>query len=508
MSSRRLLLTLLLLVALGSSTGCGPRGRWRQSDYRLSYGTPLRNTFTEPLTQNILLVADNQRHDLLGGGVDIFRTEAADRVVAVAIRPPALDHYGQEFLRFAVGEADDRFVVHLGDACNLSTTTEFARFAWDMRRAPVGWVMAPGNHDGYIFGMSSRTQESLVREWDDAAESWTSGGREIRGQALQKDRFVSFYLAILVLQRRVWSEGLARSMGAEAEAVLDEWEAQCGSRGEEVEFAAYWDALNRLERIAHALPEERHASEDHDCEGFREFVLEGPTTETSPHLRRVVWHIDREAPWESYLTQEVEISTADRMGERGGVSMLILDTSQYGYQPCLDYAVFSTIMTLGKTMQVAGTHGNLLWNQLDCALRPIVEQLRSEGRRWVIAGHHPYGEISTHSRTRFDEIREPCGVPLYLSAHSHFGEYRWHQSDRREGAWLELNVGSVLDWPMEYRDFQLLGSQDDPHSTIALHSRRYVVYDILRQRGCSRRTSLAIARVRARRTSTCPTGTT
>lgn len=144
MFSRVAVLAGLLLLVAGCTASVG---RWTRADYELNAERSRAESGVQPLSPKIYLVADNQRHELLGDGVRLFRTSVADEVTQVAIRPPQLDLFGQDLLHEALSIADG-FVLHLGDACDISNTGEFARFAWDMRNAPQGWVMAPGNHDG------------------------------------------------------------------------------------------------------------------------------------------------------------------------------------------------------------------------------------------------------------------------------------------------------------------------------------------------------------------------
>jgi hypothetical protein len=170
----------LLLLAAAMAGGCAGRhrGRWTQDDYHLGYGLPFldRETLRDPLnpadeegdpastledvSDRICILSDNQRHELLGSSIKVYRNSFSDKVIeASAIRPPQLDLFGQDLLGEAL-ERTDGFVLHLGDACDVSNTVEFALFAWDMRRAPSGWLMAPGNHDGYFMGNVSRTTDS------------------------------------------------------------------------------------------------------------------------------------------------------------------------------------------------------------------------------------------------------------------------------------------------------------------------------------------------------------
>ena len=194
-------------------------------------------------------------------------------------------------------------------------------------------------------------------------------------------------------------------------------------------------------------------------------------------MRRIVWSIDPEEPWKSYLTQEIDIS---RPGGPRPISVLVLDSSQYWYMPSMEHAMLSgpASLTGAFDLQLAGTHGNILETQAQ-SVDWMMDAMRAEARLWVVAMHHPYADLGRVSPPRFDRIRDAGGVPVTLSGHSHSGEIRWNHDLDREGAWLELNVGSLLDAPVEYRDFQVqqLGGR------LAVRSRRFVLENQLRVAG-------------------------
>jgi hypothetical protein len=434
----------------------------------------------EPLSSRIYLIADNQRHELLGDGVRIFRMSVADELTQVAIRPPQLDLFGQDLLREALTIADG-FVLHLGDACDISNTGEFARFAWDMRRASQGWVMAPGNHDGYFFGNSSRILKPLVREWDEAAETYVFDGATIDSRAMQKDRFVSYYLAALVLQDAVWSAPLARSLGPEVEERFLRWRdrvADPGTAGE-LSIAAYWTELEAMQdRIYDVEPPDGN-DEYHIFE-----LSTQPGISGQPHLRRLAWRIAKKLAWRSFVLQEVDISvpTTGRTGPRDRTSILVLDTAHYSLQPSLEAGAVSSVaskVTRGYfDEQMAGLIGSVPESQEEVAVG-FARSMKQEGRRWMLASHHPYRDLARRAKPRFDRLRDAGGIPITLSAHSHTGEILWNRDDEHEGAWLEINVGSILDSPVEFRDLQLLRMGD----RLAVSTRRHRMEELLRERG-------------------------
>ena len=336
----------LLVGALAAISGCAATVTKVPADYHLSYNLPLQDRATlsrplpeselEDLSAKIYLISDNQRHEVLGGGVNWFRNAFSDKeIAAVAIRPPQLDVFGQDLMREALRMIDG-FVLHLGDACDISNTGEFGRFAWDMQRAPNGWVMAPGNHDGFFFGNSSRTKEDLIREWNESAESYEINGTTFKSEAMQKDRYVSYYLAALVLQDDVWSGQLAREIGAEETLLRWAQRNRAATSERPVTFTEYWTELVTLQEQIYSA-----AATAGDQTYFSFELTETFPPVDRPHLKRVAWQIDKEKVWRSFILQEVDISApaAATASAPERTSILVFDTAHYGVQPSLDHGI-------------------------------------------------------------------------------------------------------------------------------------------------------------------------
>ena len=478
--------TLLIgtLVAIG---GCAQALIEIPADYHVSYNLPLQDqaTLSDPLdaseltdiSARIYLVSDNQRHELLGGGANWFRNATSDRFITVSIRPPQLDLFGQDLLREALATTDG-FVLHLGDACDVSNTGEFGRFAWDMRGAPFGWAMAPGNHDGYFFGNSSRTKEHYIEEWDESGESYEINGTSFTSVAMQKDRYVSYYLAALILQEETWSEQLARTLNVNGRFANWTNKSRAATDEQPVTFDEYWTELVALQ------DEIYDAAEYKDSETFYSFELADSDKPTDrPHVRRISWQINKEKVWQSFIIQEVDISAASAAtGATDPISVLLIDTSHYGFQPSIDYGIPSGLAHYvtrgGFDFQLAGIHGNILDSQALAAAQ-MMSSMQAEGRRWMLASHHPYSDLGRASPPKFNDIRDPGGVPVTLSGHTHAGEIRVNSDEERQEHFLEINVGSVLDAPVEFRDLQvhLIGDR------LAVSSNRQLMDTLLRDKG-------------------------
>jgi hypothetical protein len=102
------------------------------------YLFPQQRPPSNVISRRVLLVADNQLHNVYSEPVPILRSGLADRFVRTAIRPVQLDFYGQDFLAWLVQDQGRRTpIVHLGDTCDFSCTGEFHRF-WDIMRRQSG----------------------------------------------------------------------------------------------------------------------------------------------------------------------------------------------------------------------------------------------------------------------------------------------------------------------------------------------------------------------------------
>lgn len=343
------------------------------------YQTETEEPGGAPQSVELLLVADNQMNWLFGDPF-FLRTEFADRMIAVAIRPVQLDLFGEELLGWVVDHRKTSLVVHLGDAANTSCNDEYDRFEAIMDRAPSGWLMAPGNHDGYFDG-NGHVDVPSVANLGLGANTWSEACKGAKGP-MDRNGFLRRYLGTL----------------------------------------------------AKKSPAVRQAFGAHPDDG--DVSVSGP----SPGLRRARWHIEPKSPWRSYLLQEIDFSYPGT--PKRPVRGFLLDTNQFVSAP--------TIVPTPESRN-AGMSGDIQADQ-----RKALEEWLGEvtpGELVVLFGHHPYGDLSAHGRETIDWARRHAPVSTYVSAHTHAGEYRVNEAD--DETWLELNLGSITDWPPEFRTFQL-----------------------------------------------------
>jgi len=260
-------LTLVLPLVLACSHPLSLPSMW---------GIPPQEASGTPLSIQVVLLADNQLHYLYGDPVWL-RSGFTDRLVPVTIRPVQLDFYAPYLLRWIIANyADKRPLIHLGDGLNIACTVEFEAFKKIMDRSGRGWVMAPGNHDGYYFGNG----HFAWSEWERACKTADGTGRP-----LTKDRFIEEYL-----------KALAEQSGGQAQFGF----TLPGSLG-----LGSWES----------------------------------TATDASFLRSVAWKIDRDSPWRSYLVQRLNLTLPGRpispQKARPQVNVILLDTSQYYFRPRL-----------------------------------------------------------------------------------------------------------------------------------------------------------------------------
>jgi hypothetical protein len=112
-----------------------------------------------------------------------------------------------------------------------------------------------------------------------------------------------------------------------------------------------------------------------------------------------------------------------------------------------------------------GTVGSIMTDQ-----SAVLEQwIREAGDDLLLfAGHHNWDSLDAQSRERLERVFSDARHPLvYLSAHTHEGFWKRHRLHGGREL-LELNVNSLADWPIAYR--QLTVGYNPDSNTIQLRA--------------------------------------
>lgn len=164
-------------------------------------------------------------------------------------------------------------------------------------------------------------------------------------------------------------------------------------------------------------------------------------------LRAVAWTVDKAHPYRSYVVQELDLGRSD---SNQAISAIVMDSCQYDKAP--------TLAPLKPISYNAGISGSMRQDQIAMAEKWLAQGPRNE-KLTVLMVHHPYAALIKQAKSAVDGFRKHFNVPLYISGHTHHGEFFVRGGD---DGWLELNVGSIVDWPIEFRTFEIHGVEKEP----------------------------------------------
>nr|WP_323379076.1 metallophosphoesterase [Pyxidicoccus xibeiensis] len=162
---------------------------------------------------HVLVVADNQQHNVLGEKLRSMSWWTERFVTSVAVRSPAVNLWSHHVLERFVEDAQKdglKLVLHLGDATDIACSGEFDVFVRSMQRATgnsIPWLMAPGNHDSALAGninsyISKPPEKAFSDAYGNESFSWSGACSTPDGksEALTKELLVQAYRQALEAQ--------------------------------------------------------------------------------------------------------------------------------------------------------------------------------------------------------------------------------------------------------------------------------------------------------------------
>ncbi len=339
----------------------------------------------DTLKYPILLVGDNQFNNIYTDPA-ILRNFYADKLTKVAIRPPQLDIFSKELLDLTLQQhkSKEKLVIHLGDALNIACLNEWNRFE-DSLVSSVDknkFVMAPGNHDFYWYGVSAGQGSTLKQQWATACDNTypvpNDEGNE--SKRFTKGKFINRYLAYIPIYYPQDTTG---------------------------EYTA-----DTKDAFVQRIFVQRFATE-HD-------------------------------EYSSFLIQEITIPSQYRQKSLKGI---VIDTANYDKRP---------LNVLGY-LQINGYRNPGNMAGITKAQQIIIEKWSEEHRKrkekFMIFGHHPLEEFESKEKKWITDIidKNPYAIG-YISAHTHSG----YIVDAKV---IEVNVGSITDYPNEVRNLHANASK-------------------------------------------------
>jgi hypothetical protein len=392
-----------LLATVGVLTAACPAPNMSPSFTILHSPPPTPNQ----LSQQVALIADSHAHYLYGAPT-VIQTNVADWFSASAIRPPQADLWGWRFLRWTLSAIHrDVPIIHLGDVGDISCAAEFGRFSDEMTRVQgrKRWVYTPGNHDGFFYGNYYGAKDSTS----------------------------------------LWGKACSGSVPLDKTGVV----------------VAYLDALEAEGEVADPDPGLKEFADHLRAHAKGPFRYRRLGNEYA-FFQRAEWSLDDSARWRSWVAQEVDLSWSEGPNQppRRRVYAILVDSAAYSKAP--ELIPLNEVPILGTVFAPnAGLQGEIPSAEIATISAWLADAAKEDAIVFLVA-HHPFSALSDCSRKALGSLRAKYSerLILYASAHDHNG--KWIVDSDGSTQWLELNVGSLLDAPMEFRYLQLLGSAKPP----------------------------------------------
>jgi len=349
-----------------------------------------------PLTRPIIAVGDTQEHEATGFPLH-QEDGAVDTYVEVAQRPPEQPLFGRRLLEWVIHSHPDMPLVHLGDVVDMSCRSEWQRMRKIFETGGQAKVILPGNHDGLLFGIFNH---DLITDY-------------LKGEVLE------------------WQRGCRP--GSESDDVSPDAEGKGPALNKRMFIQKYIEFLAAGPHSHFGLKSPQRTKDLKDIQ----------LAWVNPDLDGFIEKVDANLVFgrnyaSSFIVQKLRLPPAPNAARR--VTMVAIDTSQ------LNVLVGVLSMLSGDS---PGDTGRVLDGQARIIARYVEEALRS-GELVVFAGHHSWLQLDVLTRNRLAEVMQRVDHPLvYMSAHTHEGWWAMHRLGNR--SLLELNVSSLSDWPIAYR---------------------------------------------------------
>lgn len=317
----------------------------------------------------------------------------------------------------------------------MSCESEFSRLTTSLSRVSAPWAIAPGNHDGFFMGVSLPTgwkRQAVVGQqgWDARCRRAGYRANADPGQsatlAFSKAHFIRRYLELLA---------------NDSPFVPEDWVGNSGVTEDLRKCIA--SALNAREpgSFFHC----RASTSSLEKPWLLEVAWSGalkPAAVGGPRGDEAFASASK-----SFLLQVVSLASHV---DDGAVKLILLDTSQYESAPVSGFNLLS------NAFRNPGSKGSVLDDQWGL-VRDVLKN-RSKDDVFLLAGHHDFGSWTSQSKRAFHQVLtdfRPSRRPLYFSAHTHSAFI----ADYSDPSFTEINVGSLIDWPLSYRTLDILSDQ-------------------------------------------------
>ena len=410
----------------------------------------------QTVTEPVRLVADTQEHEIMGLPASLKGGLFDRTLTEVTIRPPQQALFGRMILADTIRRSPAMPVIHLGDLLDLSCRSELKRMDEVFRLAGSGWVLTPGNHDGLamgIFNFSSDLEKIAYGSWawDYECRIPHSGDLVVnhnpgpQGYFASNDIFIDWYLSKKQLPR-------AKTPKNDALTIPVALPGHSPPKGEPVWRNAAENCSADPADPGEMLHWARSEGKDQKADASNVPAMIQEVYARIEHWSRCYGTLASR----SFLLQKIALpGTATAKFK---VSMILLDTTQTDQRfDGLGIGLFADMNVANALQDNPGNMGYLLDNQIQALSAMIAAQKDNE--IIIFGGHHPWDALSPDSKAKLAAALAGVKNPLvYISAHTHTGYWRRHLADGRN--LLELNVSSLADWPIAFRELQVESTSD------------------------------------------------
>nr|VFJ92623.1 MAG: Calcineurin-like phosphoesterase [Candidatus Kentron sp. H]VFK00339.1 MAG: Calcineurin-like phosphoesterase [Candidatus Kentron sp. H] len=350
-----------------------------------------------------VFISDNQHLEDYGHGI-LAQGRAAASITTTARRSALNNLFGLDVIHLVESIERNKSgkrlpIIHLGDALNNSCSTEMDAFVSSMEKINQDWFIAPGNHDAYYLGISY--PEKFLRGYDGKILSQRNGWGDLC---------------------RPWRE-------------TDRWTVPT-TRDDMERFI-----LDKRDFIKRYLAEKELISKG---KKIKETGSIECSNGNSGNLNRICWDLSVEGEmdvWNNFVVQEILLGDAQNSK---GIRIILVDTTAFTKHP-QDFFSIETEPPL---------YGQIIPGQKRI-IEDWLKENRSAGITTILAGHHPYSNLVKDAREIMNGWAEKGFFGTYASAHTHEGKNMPHKK------FLEINIGSLIDDPVEYAVLEKLSNDSE-----------------------------------------------
>lgn len=370
---------------------------------------------------DVLFMGDSQIHNLFMGP-NFFRSRLADKISPVAIRPPQQDFHAPDLLQWTLRNfAENKHVVFLGDALDVACKNEWETFTKAMNPNKPGkihhkgWVMAPGNHDFFFYGITNgsrgKKDSAIHKSWAKACSSKFApkATSNIKETILAKDDFVRAYTKVLLAQNKANPEDFP----------ITKNDIRC--------------KRPRLSKKNYLREPRTHMI---DCE------WEAPNKDS--FYQRLYYSLpvidDIRVSYKSLIIQEINLTP--KGFDKYEIKGILMDFTNYRQNP----TILGILNGNGKSKRYAplpGVTGGIQRAQIKKIKRWIRED-NDPNTLYIFMGHHNLKSLSFPAQKLMKELVSNVKKSLFMSGHTHSGFINQKEFIS------EINVGSMTDWHPQF----------------------------------------------------------